>query len=136
MGKISMWRWAILGCVCVLSGCFGEAGPQRYRVSGEITFDGKPVPHGEILFTPDSGQGNSGPQGIAMIQDGKFDTKGSRSPGVAGGATVVQVAALADAKGKLLCEYQFNIDLPKADSTQKIEIPASASKKKGTGPEI
>jgi hypothetical protein len=71
-----------------------------------------------------------------MIQDGKFDTKGSRSPGVAGGPTVVQVAALADAKGKLLCEYQFNIDLPKADSTQKIDIPASASKKKSTGPEI
>lgn len=132
-----MWRWAILVGVCLLPGCFGESGPQRFRVSGEITFDGKPVPHGEILFTPDSGQGNSGPQGIAMIQDGKFDTKGSRAPGVAGGPTVIQVAALADEKGKLLCEYQFNLDLPKSDSTKKIEIPASASKKKNTtGPEI
>lgn len=131
-----MRRSVILLLICVLTGCLGDPGPKRYRVSGEITFDGKPVPHGEIVFTPDSGKGNSGPQGIAIIQDGLFDTKGTRAPGVAGGATVVQVAALADANGKLLCEYQLNLDLPKADSTHKIEIPASATKKKTTGPEI
>ena len=79
-----MGRTAILFLICVLAGCMGDPGPKRYRVSGEITFDGKPVPHGEIVFTPDSGQGNSGPQGIAIIQNGHFDTKGTRAPGVSG----------------------------------------------------
>lgn len=111
-------------------------GPTRYRVSGEVKFDGRPVPYGEILFTPDSGKGNSGPQGIATIQDGRYDTAGSRAPGVAGGPTVVRVTALSDPSGKLICEYEFSIDLPKADSTQNIEIPASAAKKKGPGADI
>jgi len=44
---------------CVAAGCTSDQGPKRYRVSGEITFDGKPVPHGEIVFTPDIGKGNS-----------------------------------------------------------------------------
>jgi hypothetical protein len=131
-----MRHFLILAITFLATGCLGEPGPKRFRVSGEITFDGKPVPFGEVLFTPDSGKGNSGPQGIALIQDGKYDTAGTRAHGVAGGATVVQVAALSDSSGKLLCEYQFTIDLPKADSTQKIEIPAAAAKKKGSAPEI
>jgi len=131
-----MRHWTIIIVFCAVAGCLGDQGPKRYRVSGEITYGGKPVPHGEIVFTPDSGQGNSGPQGIAIIQDGLYDTAGTRAPGVAGGPTVVQVAALADSNGKLLCEYQFTIDLPKADSTQRIDIPASAAKKKPGGPDI
>jgi hypothetical protein len=132
-----MRHWTIFVVICAAAaGCTSDPGPTRYRVSGEITFNGQPVPHGEILFTPDSGKGNSGPQGIALIQNGFYDTAGSRAPGAAGGATVVQVAALADANGKLLCEYQFTVDLPKADSTQKIDIPASAAKKKSSGPDI
>src|SRR5262249_41814191 len=104
-----MWHLLILIVCATLLGCSSEAEPTRYRVSGEITFDGKPVPHGEVLFTPDSGKGNSGPQGIAIIKDGKYDTAGSRAPGVAGGPTIVHVAALSDASGKLLCEYQFSV---------------------------
>ena len=120
----------------VCTGCLGERGPTRYRVSGKITFGGQPVPYGEVLFTPDSSKGNSGPQGIATIQDGKYDTTGSRAPGVAGGPTIVQVTALSDPSGKLLCEYQFGVDLPKSDSTQDIEIPTAAGNKKGGGPDI
>lgn len=126
----------LLLCVLLFTACGGERGPTRYRVSGKITFGGQPVPYGEVLFTPDSSKGNSGPQGIATIQDGKYDTAGSRAPGVAGGPTIVQVTALSDPSGKLLCEYQFGVELPKSDSTQDIEIPAAAGKKKGSGPEI
>jgi hypothetical protein len=117
------------------TGCQSESGPTRYRVSGKITFAGQPVPYGEVLFTPDSGKGNSGPQGIATIQEGQYDTAGSRAPGVAGGPTIVEVTALAAPGGKLLCEYRFSIDLPKADSQHNIDIPATAGKK-GGGPEI
>jgi hypothetical protein len=119
-----------------LAGCNADRGPTRYRVSGEVKFAGQSVPYGEILFTPDSGKGNSGPQGIAMIQQGKYDTAGTRAPGVAGGPTVVTVTALADPSGKLICEYQFSIDLPKGDTTHNIDIPESATKKKSAGPDI
>src|SRR5690242_10819227 len=67
------------------AGCSSDRGPKRYRVSGEVKFAGQPIPYGEILFTPDSTKGNSGPQGIAIIQQGKYDTAGTRAPGVAGG---------------------------------------------------
>jgi hypothetical protein len=98
--------------------------------------NGEPVPYGEILFTPDSGKGNSGPQGIATIQNGKYDTAGTRAPGVAGGPTVLLVTALADTKGKLICEHQFSLDLPKSDTTHNIDVPASALPKKSKSPEI
>jgi len=128
---LSLLLFAIL-----CTGCFGEGGPTRYRVSGKVTFGGRPVPYGEVLFTPDSSKGNSGPQGIATIQNGKYDTVGSRAPGVAGGPTIVQVMALSDASGKLLCEYQFGVELPKSNSTQDIDIPATARNKNGSGPGI
>jgi hypothetical protein len=131
-----MRYWLILGLLVVLVGCSSEAGPTRYRVSGEVKFDGKPVPFGEVLFTPDSAKGNSGAQGIATILDGKYDTAGSRAPGVAGGPMVVRVTALSDSNGKLLCEYEFSVDLPKANSEHNIDIPASAAKKKAGSPEI
>jgi hypothetical protein len=127
---------ALLGSIAAAAGCTSDDGPTRYRVSGEVRVNGEPVPYGEILFTPDNGKGNSGPQGIATIQNGKYDTAGTRAPGVAGGATVVLVTALADNKGKLICEYQFSLDLPKADSTHNIEVPASALPKKSKTPEI
>src|SRR5437773_436859 len=129
-------RAPVAALIAAFSGCAAERGPTRYHVSGEVTIAGEPVPYGEVLFTPDSGKGNSGPQGIAIIENGKYDTAATRAPGVAGGATVVQVTALADRSGKLIGEYQFSIDLPKADTTHNIEIPASAMQKKGKGPEI
>src|SRR5262245_8648276 len=103
----------IVALLAVLAGCTGESGPARYRVSGEVKFNGQPVPSGEVLFTPDAAKGNSGAQGIANIQDGKYDTTGSRAPGVSGGPMIVRVTALSDANGKLLCEYEFSVDLPK-----------------------
>jgi hypothetical protein len=120
----------------VLGGCGRESGQVRYRVSGRITFAGEPVPYGEVLFTPDASKGNSGPQGIAIIKNGRYDTAGSRAPGIAGGPTVVRVTALRDPSGKLLCEYLLELDLPRADSVQDIDIPASAVKPPAAGPEI
>jgi hypothetical protein len=131
-----MRSWLILGLMGSVIGCGGGDEPTRYRVSGAVTFAGKPVPHGEVLFTPDSGKGNSGAHGIATIQDGRYDTAGTRAPGVAGGVMVVRVTALSDPSGKLLAEHEFNVDLPKADTTYDIEIPASAAKKKAGAPEI
>ena len=55
------------------SGC-GGGGPTRYELSGKATFEGKPIPHGRIVFEPDASKKNAGPQGFANIKDGQFDT--------------------------------------------------------------
>src|SRR6266540_5886869 len=84
----------------VVAGC-GDSGPKRLRLTGTATFDGKPIPYGDVVFTPDGSQKNSGPQGIAQIRDGKYDTAGSDGKGFAGGPTVVHVTGLTGPGGKL-----------------------------------
>jgi hypothetical protein len=41
-----------------------------------VTYDGKPVPGGRILFTPD--RGNPGPASVAEITDGKYRTRSEK----------------------------------------------------------
>lgn len=58
----------LAACWLAVAGC-GGSGPQRYAVSGTITFDGKPLPDGEIIFFPtdDVPQPDAG-----KIADGKY----------------------------------------------------------------
>jgi hypothetical protein len=131
------WTRIVLGvglAVFVIS-CSKTDGPTRYRVSGEARFDGTPIPYGEVLFTPDDSVKNSGPQGIATIRDGRFDTSASEGKGVAGGPTVVHVIGLPSPGGKPICEYEYKVDLPRSDTTHNVEVPANAGPKKG-GPDI
>ena len=134
-----MRSWLIIS-VCAFAaaatGCGKGDAQVRYRVSGEVKYDGQPVPYGEVLFTPDGALGNSGAQGIATIKDGKYDTSGSRAPGVSGGPMVARVTALSDPSGKLLSEQEFKVDLPKADSTHNFDLPAAGTKTKPSRPEI
>lgn len=118
----------------VLAGCSDSSGPKRYRVSGEAKFDGKPIPYGDVLFTPDGA--NEGPQGIATIKDGKYDTAAADGKGIAGGPVVVRVTGLTGPGGKLLCEYEYKADLPRSDTTHAVEVPASAAPKKADSKEI
>jgi hypothetical protein len=129
MTRRSIGRPAVAAIMLsLLAGCGGPSGPARYRVSGTVTCGGVAVPHGEILFSPDGTRGNSGPQGIAIITGGRYDTLGTRAPGAAGGPTVVRVTALETPGGGLIAEHEFTIELPKADSEQAIEIPAAGRK--------
>lgn len=128
-----MGAWMVATLVAA-SGCGGGDSQERHRVSGRITFAGQPVNFGEVLFTPDASKGNSGAQGIANIANGRYDTQGSRAPGVASGPVVVRVTALADANGKLLCEHEFPLEVSKGGMEHDIEIPADAGKASGTPP--
>ena len=119
-----------------LAGCSQGDTQTRYRVSGDVKFNGQPVPFGEVLFTPDGSKNNSGAQGIAEIKNGHYDTQGSRAPGIAGGPTIVRVTASSDDKGTLIGEHEYSVELPRADTTHNIDIPASAAKKKVTQREI
>src|SRR5262245_5292083 len=57
----------VLAAICTLSGC--STGPAVGTVTGEVTFDGKPVKDGHVTFTPVDGKGQTGG---APITDGKF----------------------------------------------------------------
>lgn len=57
--------------VCV--GC----GNGRYPIAGEVTFDGKPVESGTIVFEPADGQG---PTTGGKIKDGKYALTDNAAP--------------------------------------------------------
>lgn len=128
----------VIGIVCVLStfGCGGRNdGPSRYRVSGAVTFDGKPIPAGVIVFSPDLAKKNDGPQGMAEIRDGKFDTSWGTGKGVVGGPMLITVGGTETPDGKPLCRYEFTADLPRENTTRDIAVPKSAASKAGKSEE-
>jgi hypothetical protein len=104
------------------AGCGGDE-PKRFQLSGEVKYDGRPIPYGEVLFTPDGSKKNAGPQGIAAIRDGRYDTAAGDGKGVAGGPTVVRVTGFTAPGGKLLCEVELPADLPRQDATHDIDVP-------------
>ncbi len=63
---VGQWVWRVAGC--------GKKGPARYRVSGSVTYKGKPVPVGAIQFTPDVSKGNTSPSAFAAIKDRRYDS--------------------------------------------------------------
>jgi hypothetical protein len=126
---------ASFGLVMLLTilGC-ADAEQKRCRVSGTVSYDGKPIPYGEVLITPDGAKQNSGAQGIAPLRDGKYDTSASGGKGYGGGPAVIRVTGFDREGGKLLCEQEFEVDLPAGDATHNIEVPKA--KPKSTTPDI
>lgn len=122
----------LLGSAClVMLGC-AEQGPQRYDISGTVTYKGQPIPAGTVQFVPDSAQGNRGPSGQATIVDGKYDTS-TNGLGVVGGPHIVNIQAF-DGKalpdldlpnGKpIFYSYEERVELPKEESlTRDIDVP-------------
>ena len=74
----------------LVAGC-AKSEERLYTVSGTVTFNGKPVPMGLVFFDPDTSKGNSGRQGFANIQGGKFTT----AQGVRGGGSSTSSSARA-----------------------------------------
>ncbi|HVJ86974.1 MAG TPA: hypothetical protein VM452_15075 [Caulifigura sp.] len=119
------------------SGCSTEAaGPERFPVAGTVTFNGQPVPFGDIQFIPDTKKGNNGPAGFATITDGKFDTA-TKGRGVVGGphevvingtATPPVVDENAKSNVPLFPEFRAKHDLPKEASSLDFKIPPSSAR--------
>jgi hypothetical protein len=82
-----------------LAGC---GGPRLGKVSGRVTFNGKPVPTGTIMFHPDAGPaavGAIGPDGtytLTTIKSGDGAVVGSHRVTIQ--ATAVGPGSLADPK--------------------------------------
>lgn len=62
--------WAAAGCLAVSGGC-GRGGPERVVVSGQVTYRGESVKHGEISFIPI--KGTQAPMSAASIVNGRYD---------------------------------------------------------------
>lgn len=135
--RLSSLTLALLASLCLcFSGC-SDRGPKRYRISGTVTYDGKPVPIGTVMFEPDSSKGNSGAAGLTAIKDGKFDSEAD-GVGFIGGPHRITVQAF---DGKVVNEeyepfgtaldggdlYVESFDLPEGDATLDIEMTERGS---------
>lgn len=131
----SIDRLALLvaaGLLTALIGCRSEE-PDRTAVHGSITFQGKPIPAGTIVFEPDASRGNQGPTGFASITDGLYDTRDG-GKGVRPGAVVVWVSGFDGVNrantdsgmGKPLCSmYKTTGEITAPTTSLDVEIPAN-----------
>jgi len=118
-----------------LVGC-GPTGPPRYRVEGEATFNGSPIPKGFVLFSGDATQQNDAPQTVVPIDAGKFTAASEK--GVVGGPYIVQVKGYDGVKQTgvdmivpeglpLFPEVQTKIDFPTHDARLHLKVTGTAS---------
>jgi hypothetical protein len=115
----------------LLLGC--GSGVDTHQVTGTITYQGKPIPAGNIIFSPDTDKGNKGPGTVAEIKDGKFSTPPKK--GVVGGAYRLEINGYdgvpipggeggMDPRGKpLFPTYQMALELPKPGTPLEIKVP-------------
>lgn len=121
----------------LVAGCNRNAGPARYDLTGTITYEGKPVPVGYILFAPDKSKGNDGPGTDAEIKDGVYKTRPKE--GVIGGPHIATVSAfdgkiqqqgpvLSPIRTPLFLNVPVSVDLPKENAAYDIVVPVTAKK--------
>jgi len=134
---IGLFSCAVL--FCALTSCKkGHDGPNRYSLTGEIKIDGKPIPAGEIMFEPDTSQGNSGPAGVAEIKDGRYAT--IPNFGTVGGPHIAVITAntgqMMKSDGEtpegwlILDGFRLPLKLPTNTHTENIDIPFAEVQKK------
>lgn len=120
LAKAEHCHW--LACLMMLSaGCGGVDGPARYRVSGEVRYEGKPVPAGEIVFRPNTNKGNDGPGSVARIADGRYQTDSGR--GVVGGAYIVEIVGFDGVQSAESLDGSVLF----SPRTEEVEFPLSAA---------
>lgn len=126
----------LLAMFCVIAAGCGpgvDPGPERFDLSGTVTFKGAPLPAGKITFTPDTEKGNKGPAGFATIENGRYDTSGA-GKGTVGGPHIVSIEGYDGQKTDtkpfgtpIFAPHSETTDLPKETTTKGFEVPASAA---------
>lgn len=85
------WLSTLLTMVVIGTvGCGGPSGPKLYPVTGTVTWEGEPLPEGDISLIPIGSGGSAG----GKIIDGKFSVK--TDPG----KKRVEIFAMRDVPGK------------------------------------
>lgn len=123
----------------LVAGVVGCGGTPGNRVSGTVTFDGRPVPAGKIYFKPDADAGGQGATGFADIVAGRYDTGLAAARNVGTGPMVVVVEGIdpqpgpaggdsADVTTRLLFQgHELRVDVPAGAFTLDIAVPAEAA---------
>jgi len=118
------------GFVISLAASFvGCNGQKVYHVAGTVTFQGKSVPAGQIIFEPDASAGNNGPPAFAKIKDGHYDTR-AEGQGTIGGPHLVRIhgrdgiprGELLNGLPLFLPDYETKADLPKQSGTLDFDV--------------
>ena len=127
----SLWAWFLLAFLLVLSSC-SDKPSGRVDVWGTVKFKNQPVPAGLIVMNPDFSKGNDGPQGMAEIRDGRFDTR-QLDKGAPSGPVLFMIDGFdgvaqgeSPSRKPLFLGYKVQLDLPKQSSEQNIDVPPSA----------
>ena len=119
-----------------ITGCSGS-DPKLVYMSGTVTVDGKPLPHGMLVFEPDPAKGNRGQQGHANIKNGQFDTRLS-GKGVALGAQVVRITGgdgvnpdpVSPFGALILADHESRIEVTQDQPPLRLDILGQLAKKK------
>ncbi|UUO04760.1 hypothetical protein M4951_15340 [Blastopirellula sp. J2-11] len=114
-------------------GCTQEAGLERRIVAGHVTYQGKPIPAGEIRFVPMS----KGPVSAALIRNGDYEVthRGGVMLGNAKVEIVVTSAAAPVSMEELdsLGTTRNSIVIPKQYSTEsKLQVDVQQGEGKQT----
>lgn len=134
--------WLLSGCLmaALVAGCGKNS--ERANVDGTVTFDGKPVPAGSIVFSPDVSKGHRGPEGFAPIENGRYDTRRGGKGTTPGPLKVTiygceptpaakETQAVEGSPGTpLFPSYTTHIEMSESDHTFNFDVPATASPKK------
>ena len=107
-GPRRAWAYLLVAAVAVASGC-GKPTVPRYGLSGTLSYEGKPVPAGWIIFVPERGPGAT-----AGIVEGRFATRAGW--GTIGGRHRLEIEGLAvDGAGnpQPLFRHECELDLPR-----------------------
>lgn len=122
-------RVALVALLPAVGSCGGSA--RLHEVDGSVTYGGQPLAAGQIFFDPDYLAGNDGPAGVAVIKNGRFDTR-QQGRGVIGGPYTIRIDGFDGKPGAelplgrpLFATYREKRDLPKRDSTQEFDVPRS-----------
>jgi len=127
----NLQTWLTAALLLALSSC-SNTSSGRVDVWGTVKFKNQPVPAGLIVMNPDLAKGNDGPQGMAEIRGGRFDTR-QLDKGAPSGPVIFMIDGFdgvdqgESPSGKpLFIGYKVQLDLPKQASEQNIEVPDSA----------
>lgn len=114
----------------MLLGCGAPEGPAKFDVSGNVTYQGKPVPTGTVTFYPNTEKGTSGPTAQAKIVDGKYDTRSEFSkPTIAGNLIIVVDGFEAPRPNEevptpLFKPFQMEFEMPAESKILNIDVPS------------
>jgi hypothetical protein len=111
----------------LVAGCSSAPPAQpTYHLSGNVTFNGQPVAIGEIKMET---VGTNGQMGIAIIKNGKYDTRTGGAAHSGGKMKMLFTGYDGIAQGEsvqgnpLFAEIIKEVELPKSASTMDFTLP-------------